>query len=82
MKMTCKNDKRKNIFGYLYRVKKANTYLLCSAGFIVIPNFEDKRYLLCKMIQNETEPCYLCFACENPSVYENMSNLEMFMKTK
>ena len=60
------DDERKNIFGYFSRVKKAKTYFLCKAGFIVIPNFEDKRYLLCKMIRTETEPCYLCFACENP----------------
>ena len=36
------DDERKNIFGYVCRVKKAKTYFLCIAGFIVIQHFEDK----------------------------------------
>ena len=37
--------------------------------------------VLCKLVRHEFGNCFLCFACENSTVFENM-NIEHYVKTK
>ena len=61
------NISRNDLFGYICRVKKAKAHFLCEGGFIVIPSFDGKKYILCKMGCG-SECCFLCFDCENRCV--------------
>ena len=72
---------RKDLFGYIYRTKQSKNYFICENDFIVIPNCDNKKMVLCKLVRHESGNCFLCFACENSTVFENM-NIEHYVKTK
>ena len=72
---------RKDLYGYIYRTKKDKTYFFCDNDFLVILDCENKKMILCKLIRHAAGNCYLCFECENSSVFENM-DLENYAKTK
>ena len=75
------NISRNDLFGYICRVKKAKAHFLCEGGFIVIPSFDGKKYILCKM-EFGSERCFLCFDFENRTVYEYMNNVDNYSKSK
>ena len=72
---------RKDLFGYICRVKKAKVHFLCEGGFIVIPSFDGKKYNICKM-ECGSEHCFLCFDCENCTVYAYMKNVDKYTQSK
>ena len=49
---------------------------------MVIPNFDNKKYLLCKIIRNLKSQSFLCLECQNETIFENMNDVEQFIKTK
>ena len=65
---------RKDLFGYIYSTKPSKNYFICENDFIVIPNCDNKKIVLCKLVRLESRNCFLCFACENSTVFENMNN--------
>ena len=62
-------------------LKRQKHIFLCEGGFIVIPSFDGKKYILCKM-EFGSERCFLCFDCENRTVYEYMNNVDNYSKSK
>ena len=38
--------------------------------------------ILCKLERNVEENCYICFECENSTIFENMDNVQNYMRTK
>ena len=73
---------REDLFGYVFRTKKAKNYFLCNNDFIVIPSFDEKKMVLRKLERSISELCFLCFECENLTVFENMRSTENFVHTK
>ena len=52
------NTSRKDLFGYICRVKKAKAHYLCEGEFIVIPGFNGKKYIFAAL-SNATTTEYL-----------------------
>ena len=72
---------RRDLFGYLTRVKKKKNSFLCAKGYVVIPSLDSKKYVLCKM-ENGSQACFQCFECENSTIYENMNDAKNYAITK
>ena len=73
---------RKDIYGYVFRTKKSKNYFFCKNDFIVIPSFDEKKMILCKLVLQKPEYCFICFKCENLTILENMDNVEDYAKSK
>ena len=75
------DDDRKLLYGYIYRTKRSKKYFLCGNDFIVIPDPDNKKMLLCKMVRTDPKNIFFCFECENTSVLENME-LDKFAQSR
>ena len=73
---------RKDLFGYIYRVKKGHKFYLCKNDFVVIQSFDEKKMILCKLERSKNGNIFICFECENLTLFENMGNVDNFAKTK
>ena len=73
---------RGKIFLVTYaELRRQKHIFLCEGGFIVIRSFDGKKYILCKM-ECGSERCFLCFDCENRTVYEYMNNVDKYTQSK
>ena len=80
--LTVNESERSNLIGYLTRTKKSKKYFRCRNDYVVIPSFDAKKYLLCKMIRSFESLSFLCLECQNATIFENMNDVEKFVKTK
>ena len=62
---------RKDIFGYIYRTKKAKQYFLCTEDYMVIPSFDEKRFILCKIVRDK-DNIFICVICAHRTVLDNI----------
>ena len=70
----CDENKRKDLYGYLYRTKGTKNYFLCSNNYFVIPSTDNKKMLLC---QKTVSGAFFCFSCEHYSALKTKGGLEM-----
>ena len=63
---------RKDIFGYIYRTKKAKQYFLCTEDYMVIPSFDEKKFILCKIVRDK-DNTFISFQCDHRTVPDNIS---------
>ena len=63
---------RKYMFGYIYRTKKAKQYFLCTEDYMVIPSFDEKKFILCKIVRDK-DNSFICFLCDHRTVLDNIS---------
>ena len=80
--LSISENERAALIGYLTRTKKSKKYFRCKNDYVVIPNFDNKKYLLCKIIRNLKSQSFLCLECQNETIFENMNDVEQFIKTK
>ena len=66
------DEKRKDMYGYVYRTKKSRNYFHCSLDYIVVPSFDEKKMILCKLERARGLNCFVCFECEHVTALENM----------
>ena len=75
-------SERSDLIGYLTRTKKSKKYYRCRNDYVVIPSFDAKKYLLCKQIKSFESHSFLCLECQNATIFDNMNDVEKFVKTK
>ena len=74
------DERRKDLYGYIYRTKKERQYYLCSGDFLVVPSFDGKKFILCQLLRDK-EDTFVCYQCEHRTAIENIT-LSTNNKTK
>ena len=75
-------EERNVLFGYVWRTKQTQKFFVCKNNFVVIPDVESSKLVLCRKYLKENEACYVCLQCTGLSVIENLGNVKNLIDMK
>ena len=67
-------DDRSKMLGYISRVKRSKKYFQCQDDYLVVPDIEGSRLILCQRRIVNSEECFVCLHCTDYTVLTNLRN--------
>lgn len=67
---------RSVLFGYIWRTKRSKKFYSCQDNYLVVPDVEGSKLILCQKRNIDDFYFFICFQCAKSTVFENLGNIK------